>query len=60
MLAIPKKTPLNQGNVLGYNPKRKCFYYDLQYDEKAETMLADLQFLETDTEEQMELKFKII
>lgn len=38
----PKKTTQTVQNTLGYNPKRKSFYYDLEYDEKAESMLSDL------------------
>jgi hypothetical protein len=40
--SLKKVVLLNQQNILGYNTKRKCFYYDLEYDEKAESMLADL------------------
>lgn len=39
-----KPSPQPQVNILGYNPKRKSFNYDLEYDEKAECLLADLEF----------------
>lgn len=46
----PAKTPLDikcienkkESNILGYNPKRKSFLYELEYDDKAEGLLSDL------------------
>ncbi|KAG8365342.1 hypothetical protein BUALT_Bualt18G0094700 [Buddleja alternifolia] len=42
----------------GYNPKRQEF--DPEYDNDAEQMLADMEFKETDTEEERELKIRVL
>lgn len=42
----------------GYNPKRQEF--DPEYDNDAEHSLADMEFKETDTEEERELKLRVL
>ncbi|KAL6992912.1 hypothetical protein U1Q18_011030 [Sarracenia purpurea var. burkii] len=42
----------------GYNPKRQEF--DPEYDNDAEQLLAEMEFKETDTEEERELKLRVI
>ncbi|KAL2475777.1 Transcriptional adapter ADA2b [Abeliophyllum distichum] len=42
----------------GYNPKRQEF--DPEYDNDAEQMLADMEFKETDTQEERELKLRVL
>lgn len=42
----------------GYNPKREEF--DPEYDNDAEQSLADMEFKETDTEEERELKLRVL
>ncbi|KAL0300895.1 UNVERIFIED_CONTAM: Transcriptional adapter ADA2b [Sesamum radiatum] len=42
----------------GYNPKRQEF--DTEYDNDAEQLLADMEFKETDTEEERELKLRVL
>lgn len=42
----------------GYNPKRQEF--DPEYDNDAEHLLADMEFKETDTEEERELKLRVL
>ncbi|KAK6917858.1 SANT/Myb domain [Dillenia turbinata] len=42
----------------GYNPKRQEF--DIEYDNEAEQMLADMEFKETDTEEERDLKLRVL
>ena len=45
-------------NILGYMPKREDF--EIQYDNDAEIILAEMEFMEEDTEEEREQKFKVI
>ncbi|KAK6932847.1 SANT/Myb domain [Dillenia turbinata] len=42
----------------GYNPKRQEF--DTEYDNEAEQTLADMEFKDTDTEEERELKRRVL
>ncbi|OMO65317.1 Zinc finger, ZZ-type [Corchorus capsularis] len=42
----------------GYNPKRQEF--DPEYDNDAEQLLADMEFKDTDTEEERELKLRVL
>ena len=42
----------------GYNAKRKEF--DPEYDNDAEQLLADMDFKEADTEEEHELKLRVL
>ncbi|KAK4372758.1 hypothetical protein RND71_008142 [Anisodus tanguticus] len=42
----------------GYNPKRQEF--DPEYDNDAEQLLADMEFKETETEEERELKLRVL
>ncbi|XP_027185891.1 transcriptional adapter ADA2b [Coffea eugenioides] len=42
----------------GYNPKRQEF--DPEYDNDAEHLLADMEFKETDTEEERKLKLRVL
>ncbi|KAI3466502.1 hypothetical protein Pfo_023165 [Paulownia fortunei] len=42
----------------GYNPKRQEF--DPEYDNDAEQLLADMEFKETDTEEERQLKLRVL
>ena len=44
--------------VIGYLPKRGDF--DQEYDMDAELLLADMEFFEEDTEEQIQLKNSVI
>ncbi|XP_052183873.1 transcriptional adapter ADA2b-like [Diospyros lotus] len=57
-----KLKPPNEGPTLlessGYNPKRQEF--DPEYDNDAEQLLADMEFKETDTEEERELKLRVL
>ncbi|VFQ82390.1 unnamed protein product [Cuscuta campestris] len=45
-------------NISGYNPKRHEF--DPEYDNEAEQLLADMEFKENDTEEERELKLRVL
>lgn len=42
----------------GYNPKRQEF--EIEYDNDAEQLLADMEFKETDTEAECELKLRVL
>lgn len=42
----------------GYNPKRQEF--DTEYDNDAEQLLAEMEFKDTDTEEENELKKRVL
>lgn len=42
----------------GYNPKRQEF--DTEYDNDAEQWLADMEFKDTDTEDERELKLRVL
>lgn len=42
----------------GYNPKRQEF--DPEYDNDAEQLLADMEFKDADTEEERELKLRVL
>lgn len=57
-----KPTSGNEGSSLvelsGYNPKRQEF--DPEYDNDAEQLLADMEFKEADTEEEHELKLRVL
>ncbi|AES64520.2 transcriptional adapter ADA2b [Medicago truncatula] len=52
----------NEGRTLveasGYNPKRQEF--DPEYDDDAEKLLADMEFNDNDTEEEIEIKLRVI
>ncbi|GMJ08276.1 homolog of yeast ADA2 2B, PROPORZ1 [Hibiscus trionum] len=54
--------PGNDGPSLvelsGYNPKRQEF--DPEYDNDAEQLLAEMEFKDTDTEEERELKLRVL
>ncbi|XVF28047.1 hypothetical protein REPUB_Repub14bG0161800 [Reevesia pubescens] len=59
------KKPNSLGNdgpslveLSGYNPKRREF--DPEYDNDAEQLLADMEFKDTDTEEERELKLRVL
>lgn len=45
-------------DISGYNPKRQEF--DPEYDNDAEQLLADMEFKEADTEEERELKLRVL
>jgi transcriptional adapter 2-alpha len=45
-------------SIIGYMPKRGDF--DHEYDADADTLLADLEFFEDDTEEDLKLKNDVI
>lgn len=55
-------TASNEGPSLmessGYNPKRQEF--DPEYDHDAEQLLAEMEFKEADTEEERELKLRVL
>lgn len=42
----------------GYNPKRREF--DPEYDNDAEQLLADMEFKDTDAEQESEIKMRIL
>lgn len=42
----------------GFNAKRQEF--DVEYDNEAEQLLADMEFKDSDTEEERELKLRVI
>lgn len=42
----------------GYNPKRQEF--DPEYDNDAEQLLAEMEFKDTDTEEEREIKLRVL
>ncbi|GLT76642.1 hypothetical protein SLA2020_482920 [Shorea laevis] len=44
--------------ISGYNPKRQEF--DIEYDNDAEKLLADMEFRDSDTEEEHELKLRVL
>ncbi|KAJ7946422.1 Transcriptional adapter [Quillaja saponaria] len=59
------KKPSSSGNegpslieLSGYNPKRQEF--DPEYDNDAEQLLAEMEFKDTDTEEERELKLRVL
>ncbi|CAI9087136.1 OLC1v1021130C1 [Oldenlandia corymbosa var. corymbosa] len=58
----PKSPSKDEGPSLmelsGYNEKRQEF--DPEYDNDAEQLLADMEFKETDTEEERELKLRVL
>lgn len=59
---IQPKSSKDEGRSLmelsGYNEKRQEF--DLEYDNDAELLLADMEFKETDTLEEHELKLRVL
>lgn len=42
----------------GYNPKRQEF--DPEYDNDAEQLLAEMEFKDTDTEDEREIKLRVL
>ncbi|OWM83295.1 hypothetical protein CDL15_Pgr012776 [Punica granatum] len=59
------KSPSTAGNngpslleMSSYNPKRQEF--DIEYDNDAEQLLAEMEFKDTDTEDERELKLRIL
>lgn len=42
----------------GYNPKRQEF--DPEYDNDAEQLLAEMEFKDTDTDDERELKLRVL
>lgn len=63
--SVGGKKPKNSGDegpsmteLSGYNPKRKEF--DPEYDNDAEQMLAEMEFKDTDTEAERELKLRVL
>uniref|UniRef100_A0A2C9VAI2 Transcriptional adapter n=1 Tax=Manihot esculenta TaxID=3983 RepID=A0A2C9VAI2_MANES len=51
----------NEGSLVeasGYNPKRQEF--DPEYDNDAEQLLAEMEFKDTDTEDERELKLRVL
>ncbi|KAG6695556.1 hypothetical protein I3843_09G104700 [Carya illinoinensis] len=57
-----RNTSVNEGPSLvelsGYNPKRQEF--DPEYDNDAEQLLAEMEFKDTDTEDERELKLRVL
>ena len=45
-------------DLSGYNPKRHEF--DPKYDNDAEQLLAEMEFKDADTEEERELKLRVL
>ncbi|CDR94592.1 ADA2-like protein, putative [Babesia bigemina] len=56
--AVTQTKPANKPQVVGYWPLRGDF--DIEYDNDAELILADMEFRPEDTPEQIELKLKVI
>lgn len=56
--ATSQPKPANKPQVVGYWPLRGDF--DIEYDNDAELILADMEFRTEDTPEQIELKLKVI
>ncbi|KZV31355.1 hypothetical protein F511_05459 [Dorcoceras hygrometricum] len=63
--SIGEKKPRTSGNegvslkeLSGYNPKRREF--EVEYDNDAEQLLADMEFKETDTNAERELKLRVL
>lgn len=57
----PKSAKVEGPSLLdssGYNPKRQEF--DPEYDNDAEQLLADMEFKETDTDEEHQLKLRVL
>ena len=56
------RTSVDEGpsmtELSGYNPKRQEF--DVEYDNDAEQLLADMEFKDTDTEAERELKLRVL
>ncbi|KAJ4704082.1 Transcriptional adapter [Melia azedarach] len=59
------KKPISSANdgpslveMSGYNPKRQEF--DPEYDNDAEQLLAEMEFKDTDTEEEREIKLRVL
>ncbi|CAL5403338.1 unnamed protein product [Camellia sinensis] len=56
------RTPGEEGpsmtRLSGYNPKRREF--ELEYDHDAEQLLADMEFKESDTDAERELKLRVL
>lgn len=56
------KSSRNDGPSLveasGYNPKRQEF--DIEYDNDAEKLLADMEFNDSDTADEIEIKLRMI
>lgn len=59
---VGKKPPVEEGSSLvklsGFNPKRREF--DPEYDIDAEQLLAEMEFKDADTEDERELKLRIL
>lgn len=58
---IPRRFGENGPTLIdlsGFNPKRQEF--DPEYDNDAEQLLAEMEFKDTDTEEERELKLRIL
>ncbi|KAK9691247.1 hypothetical protein RND81_09G185000 [Saponaria officinalis] len=57
-----KKPKMDEGpsvtDLSGYNPKRQEF--EIEYDNDAEQLLADMEFKDTDTEAEYQLKLKVL
>ncbi|KAH9625693.1 hypothetical protein KSS87_019188 [Heliosperma pusillum] len=57
-----KKPRVDEGpsvtDLSGYNPKRQEF--EIEYDNDAEQLLADMEFKESDTEAERELKLRVL
>ncbi|GMH10983.1 hypothetical protein Nepgr_012824 [Nepenthes gracilis] len=49
---------LSMTDLSGYNSKRQEF--DIEYDNDAEQLLADMEFKDTDTESERELKLRVL
>lgn len=63
--SIGEKKPRTSDNesvsmkeLSGYNSKRQEF--EIEYDNDAEQLLADMEFKETDTDAERELKIRIL
>ncbi|KAL8150968.1 hypothetical protein V2J09_020776 [Rumex salicifolius] len=63
--SIGEKKPRTSGDdgtslleLSGYNPKRQEF--EVEYDNDAEQLLSDMEFKETDTEAERELKLRVL
>ena len=52
------KTGKNPSEIIGYLPRRGDF--EVEYDNEAELLLAEMEFNDDDTEEEREMKFRLI
>lgn len=52
------KTGTNPAEIVGFMPKRRDF--EVEYDNDAELLLAEMEFNDDDSEEEKQMKFRLI